>query len=328
MRVAVTGGGGFVGGAVVRQLLARGDEVVALVRDPARWTEAGRPGLTLVADDLHDPVAIAASLDGADALIHGAGSYRIGIAASERPAMEDANVGTATRTLGAALANRIPRVVYVSTVNVFGNTRGAVVDETYRRDPAAGFLSWYDETKWRAHVEVERRIADGAPIVIVMPSQVYGPGDHTPIGDQLAQAFAGTLPFVGLGGVGLGFVHVEDLARGILAALGRGAAGRSYVLGGDTVRIRDALRIAATAGGHRLPRLEIPDLPLRIGAAIFPNRGASFGLSPNLREIVSASIGVTYWATAARAAAEIGFDPRPLAVGLPAVLAETAGRPA
>jgi nucleoside-diphosphate-sugar epimerase len=328
MRVAVTGGGGFVGGAVVRQLLARGDEVVALVRDPARRTWPERPGLTLVADDLRDHSSIAASLDGADALIHGAGSYRVGISVSERPAMYDANVGTAVRTLDAAIASRVPRIVYVSTVNVFGNTRGTVVDETYRRDPAAGFLSWYDETKWRAHVEVERRIEDGAPAVIVMPSQVYGPGDHTPIGDQLAQAYAGTLPFVGLGGVGLGFVHVEDLARGILAALDRGAVGRSYVLGGDTVRIRDALRIAARAGGHRLPRLEIPDLPLRIGAFLFPNRGAWFGLSPNLREIVSASIGVTYWATSARAATELGFAPRSLAVGLPTVLAETAGRTA
>jgi len=328
MRVAVTGGGGFVGGAIVRQLLARGDEVVALVRDPGRWTGPERPGLSLVADDLRDPVAITASLEGADALIHGAGSYRIGIAASERPAMEDANVGTAVRTLDAAIAAKVPRIIYVSTVNVFGNTHGATVDETYRRDPDAGFLSWYDETKWRAHVEVERRIEDGAPAMIVMPSQVYGPGDHTPIGDQLAQAYAGTLPFVGLGGVGLGFVHVEDLARGVLAALDRGALGRSYVLGGDQVRIRDALRIAAKAGGHGLPRLEIPDLPLRIGAFIFPDRGAWFGLSPNLREIVSASIGVTYWATSARAASELGFDPRPLAVGLPAVLAETAGRPA
>lgn len=327
MRVAVTGGGGFVGGAVVRQLLARGDEVVALVRDPSRTDLADRPGLSLAVNDLRDTAAIATAITGVDALVHAAGSYRIGIAATERPAMEDANVGTAVRTLDAALAAGIPRVVYVSTVNVLGNTRGAIVDETYRRDPAAGFLSWYDETKWRAHVEVERRIADGAAALIVMPSQVYGRGDHSPIGGQLAQAYAGTLPFIGLGGVGLGFVHVEDLARGILAALDRGAVGRSYVLGGDNVRISDALRIAAKAGGHRLPRLVIPDLPLRIGAWFFPNRGAWFGLSPNLREITSAAVGVTYWATSARAAADLRFDPRPLAVGLPAVLAETAGPP-
>ena len=130
----------------------------------------------------------------------------------------------------------------------------------------------------------------------------------------------------GWAGWGSGSSTSTDLARGILAALDRGVTGRGYVLGGDTVRIRDALRIAAKAGGHRLPRLEIPDLPLRIGAFLFPDRGAWFGLSPNLREIVSASVGVTYWASAARAAAELGFDPRSLAVGLPAALAETAGR--
>ena len=80
--------------------------------------------------------------------------------------------------------------------------------------------------------------------------------------------------------------------------------------------------------GTDLPRLEVPDLPLRIGAFLVPNRGRVVGLSPNLREIVSASIGVTYWATSAKAATELGFGPRSLAVGLPDVLAETVGRPA
>jgi dihydroflavonol-4-reductase len=327
MRVAVTGGAGFIGRTVVRQLLDRGDGVVALSRDPVAFPVGPRPGLETVTSDLADVAAIGAAIDGVDAVIHAAGSYRVGIPASEKAAMEDANVGTTTRVLDAAIAGTTPRVVYISTVNVFGNTHGAVVDESYRRDPAAGFLSWYDETKWRAHAVAEDRISNGAPVVIVMPSQVYGPGDHTAIGGQLAQAYAGTLPFIGLGGTGIGFVHVDDLSRGILAALDRGTPGRSYVLGGDNVRIRDALRIAAKAGGHGLPRLEIPDLPLRIGAAIFPNRGAWFGLTPNLREIISVSVGVTYWATSARAGAELGFDPRPLASGLPSVLAETAGRP-
>ena len=55
--------------------------------------------------------------------------------------MWDANVGTTERVLDAAIAEHVRRIVYVSTVNVFGNTHGAVVDETYRRDLAAGFLS-------------------------------------------------------------------------------------------------------------------------------------------------------------------------------------------
>src|SRR5207344_2665906 len=108
--------------------------------------------------------------------------------------------------------------VYVSTVGIFGNTHGQVVDETYRRDLAEGFVSYYDETKYAAHVATETRIGAGAAIVIVQPSQVYGPGDYTAIGTQLRLAHDGGLQFVGLGGVGLGWVYVDDLAAGIVAA--------------------------------------------------------------------------------------------------------------
>ena len=114
-------------------------------------------------------------MHGADGLIHAAGSYRVGIPAAERPAMWDANVGTTKRVLDAAMRPASPRIVYVSTVNVFGNTHGRIVDETYRRDLAEGFLSWYDETKYRAHEAAEQRIAAGAPIVIVLPGRSTAP---------------------------------------------------------------------------------------------------------------------------------------------------------
>jgi nucleoside-diphosphate-sugar epimerase len=106
MRVVVTGGAGLVGRAVVRLLCERGDGVVALVRDPQRASFLADLGAELVASDLSDVGAITESLRGADALIHAAGSYRIGIPASERPAMWDANVGTTTRILDAVGGGR------------------------------------------------------------------------------------------------------------------------------------------------------------------------------------------------------------------------------
>ena len=182
---------------------------------------------------------------GADALIHAAGSYRIGVKPSERAAMRDANVGTTERVLDAAVEVSVPRIVYISTVNAFGDTKGQVVDETYRRDLADGFLSWYDETKFRAHEIAEARIAGGAPIVIVQPSQVYGPHDHTAASAQLGEAFAGRLAYTAFGSCGLGWVHVEDLSRGSLTALERGRAGEAYVLSGPRHRLGDAVAIAA-----------------------------------------------------------------------------------
>jgi dihydroflavonol-4-reductase len=311
-RIAVTGGAGFVGRAVVRVLRDRGDTVVALVRDPtkARQELAG-PGIELIASDLSDVEELVEGMRGVDAVIHIAGSYRIGIRKEERGAMWDANVGTTTRVLDAAEAAKVPRIVYVSTANVFGNTHGVLVDETYRRNLADGFLSWYDETKYGAHEVAEQRIAAGAPVVIVMPSQVYGPGDHTAVGEQMRLANEGRLRYRAADDVGLGFVHVDDLAAGIVAALDRGVAGQSYVLSGPVTTLHDAVDVAARIGGKTAPRLRIPSGLLRAMAPL----GRLIG-QPNLREVVSASTGVTYWASAAKAASELGFAPREIEQGL------------
>lgn len=311
MRVVVTGGAGFVGRAVVRKLRERGDTVVALVREPRRTQHLAELGAELVQDDLSDVARLAEVLRGADGVIHAAGSYRIGIPKSERGAMWDANVGTATRIFDAAEAAGTPRIVYVSTVDVFGDTHGKVVDETYRRDLAEGFRSWYDETKYGAHELAEQRIAGGAPIVIVMPSQVYGPGDHSGFGEQLQDAHAGRLRYRAVDDIRIGLVHADDLAVGIVAALDKGVAGQAYVLSGPSTTLADAIAIAARIGGHQSPRLRIPNGVLRALAPL----GTLVG-QPNLAEIVSASAGVTYLASSAKAVAELGFTARGIETGL------------
>jgi dihydroflavonol-4-reductase len=313
--VFVTGGSGFIGLRVAKQLRERGDEVVAVVRDPDSATELQAMGARLVRVDLGSDEAIRAAMSGSDAVIHLAGSYRIGIPASERPAMYEANVTLTQRVLDAAIALDIPRIVAISTVNAFGDTRGRVVDETFRRDPADGYTSYYDETKVLAHLATEARIEAGAPIVIVMPGTVYGRDDHSGIGFQLKSAFDGTAWFVALGGVGISPTYVDDVATGIMAALDRGRVGQSYVMAGKNTRLRDAMRLSARAGGHRLPRLNVPDAVLRFGARLAAGSGGVFGLPPNLNEIFRASAGVTYWASSAKAAAELGYGTRDLATG-------------
>jgi len=310
MPIVITGGAGFVGGAVARELLGRGDDVVAVVRDPAKAAALNEIGAELVADDLSDVGRLAEVLEGADSVIHAAGSYRVGIPKSERGAMWDANVGTTTRVLDAAEAAGTKRIVYVSTLNVYGNTHGVEVDETYHRNLGEGFLSWYDETKYGAHEVAEQRLAAGAPIVIVLPCQVYGPGDNSQGGEQLALANAGKLPYRILDDVGFGLVHVDDLAAGIVAALDRGQVGRTYNLSGPRTTLGDALALAATVGGQKPPGLRLPTGLLKAVAPI----GSLVG-QPNIRELISASSGVTYWATAARAEEELGFRPRSIEDG-------------
>jgi dihydroflavonol-4-reductase len=322
MRVVVTGGAGFIGRAVIKRLAERGDQVTALVRDPDRAKHIARAGVRLLPSDLSSTHALAAQMRGADALIHGAGSYRVGIKRSERAQMWDANVGVTERVLDAAIAEQVPRIVYVSTNNIYGNTRGELVDETFKRDLGQGFLSWYDETKYRAHEAALKRIGQGAPIVIVQPGQTYGPNDHSLASAQLEQAHAGKLRFVASADSGLAWVHVDDLAAAIVAALDKGRVGEGYSLAGDCKRLGESVAIAAKVGGRKPPRVAIPTGLLRLVAPLNDRLGGLPGLPDNLAETISAGDKVTYWARHDKAAAELGFSPRSLEQGI----ADTWGR--
>lgn len=319
MRIVATGATGFIGGVVVRQLRARGDDVVAIVRDPARANQLAVLGVDLRRGDLGQVDEIAKQLTGADVLLHMAGSYRIGIPPSERPAMLDANVGTTTRLLDAAARVGTPRIVYTSTANVLGNTHGLVVDESHVRDLAEGFFSYYDLTKYQAHELVAARIAGGAPVVIAMPGGAYGPGDHSEAGGQLALAHAGKLRYTALGDIGISWVYVDDVADGIVQILDHGRLGESYILSGPSLLLRDAIGAAAIAGHRRPPRLALPTGLLRLFIPVSRRFGAVGGLPANLAETIRAGDGVTYWARAAKAESELGFRARDLASGLHAM---------
>lgn len=320
MRVFLTGATGFIGGAVARQLRDAGHAVVALVRDPARAGALADLGVELVRGDLHSAEVIREAAAGADAAVHGAAIYKVGVLAREAEELRRTNVAGTEQVLDALIAAGVPRIVYVSTVGIFGNTGGAVVEEGH---PVAGapFGSVYEETKVAAHHAALRRIADGAPIVIVQPSAVYGPNDHSEIGDLLQRAASGKLPALPFGDMGVTMVHVDDVAAGIILAIDRGEVGESYVLSsGDHVRMKDLVAQAAGLGGKRPPRLAVPSGVLRALAPAGRLIGPVAGMPPNIRELLSASDGVTYWARPDKAARALGYQPRELAVGLPTAL--------
>jgi nucleoside-diphosphate-sugar epimerase len=324
MRVFVTGGTGFIGGEVVRQLRGRGDEVACLVRSPEKADRLRKLGCQLVAGDLGEETAIRMGMEGCDAVIHAAAVYEVGIPASERPAMREANVGGTERVLGAALQAQISKVVYVSTVGVFGNTHGQIVEESYEH-PAQEFTSAYEETKWEAHQVAKRLIAEGLPGVIVQPGGVYGPGDTSSIGQLLDQFLAGKMPLVPFPELGICLTHVEDIAGGILLALDRGEAGETYVISGPATTVREALAVVGAVTGRKAPQHALPTPLLKAMIPIGPLVGKVMGQPPNLRELISSADGVTFWASYEKAKRELGYEPRGLEEGLRAML-EAEGR--
>jgi len=319
MKVFLTGGTGFIGGALARALRERGDEVVALVRTPTKAAELERLGCTLVSGDLTDVAAIERGMQGVDAAIHGAAVYEVGIPASQRPAMEEANVRGTERVLGAAQRVEVPRVLYISTVGVFGNTRGQVLDED--GPLGSGDTSYYEQTKVEAHRIARRLQSAGLPLVIVQPGGVYGPDDHSQLGNVMRQFAGGKLPAKAFTGLGINFVHRDDVVQGILLALDKGRAGESYILGGEIGTMGGFIDTLARITGRRAPRMTMPSAVLRLSAPLGPVFAPMLGFPPNLRELISASDNVTYWARHDKAVRELGYAPRGLEAGLRDTLA-------
>jgi len=316
MRVFVTGGTGFIGGHVVRRLRERGDEVVALVRTPEKGVALEAEGCELVAGTLADKDVIRTAMEGCDAAIHGAAIYEVGVPDSQHRAMYEANVIGTENVLRAALEAGLGRVVYISTVAAFGNTRGQVVDEGYEH-PGTSFTSYYEETKVEAHRLAKRLIADeGLPCVIVQPGGVYGPDDHSALGQQMNQFLAGRMPLIAFPETGFNMVHVDDVAAGVLLALDEGGVGEAYVLGGQITTMRELIQTLARVSDKRPPKRALPTGLMKAMTPLGPLVGKVMNQGPNLRELITSADNVTFWAKHDKAVAELGYSPRGLEQGL------------
>lgn len=314
----MTGGTGFIGGEIVRQLRGRGDDVAGLVRTPAKAAKLTELGCEPVAGDLSDAAAIRAGVEGCDAVVHAAAMYEVGIPSSQRQPMREANVDGTENVLGAALEAKVPKVVYVSTVGI-GQTHGKTIDESYEA-PDGPFTSCYEETKWQAHQVAKRLIGEGLPCTIVQPGGVYGPGDTSSLGQMIDQFLSGKMPLIPFPDTGLCFAHVEDTAAGIVLALDKGRPGEAYFLSGPATTIRGAVETVAKVAGKKAPKRSIPTPLMKAMIPIGPLVGKMMGQPPNLRELISAADGCTFWASNEKARRELGYAPRGLEEGLRATL--------
>jgi nucleoside-diphosphate-sugar epimerase len=311
MKYLVTGATGFIGTPVVRLLVEKKHEVHALVRHPDQAQALADQGVILHTGDITDPATIKPAMQGMDGVFHLAGWYEVGT--RNQSMAEAVNVEGTRNVLNAMKELGIQRGVYTSTLGVLGDTHGQVVDETYRPEPPTE--SKYVQVKWRAHYEVaEPMIKAGLPLIIVQPGIVYGPGDHSVIGDSLRLWLRGLLPIIPPGG-GC-WAHVEDTAQGIVYAMEKGKPGETYMIGGPHQRMAEAMELASRITGKPLPPLRGSRGMMLAMAALQSFFGILIPFPPPFAgETLRASV-VTYWGSSAKAEKELGFKPRPLEEGL------------
>ena len=236
---------------MARQLRAAGHDVVAVVRTPANAADLAALGVDVRPGDVTDRESLRAPMAGADGVFHIAGWYKIGT--RDKSEGERINVLGTRNVLEVMRELGIPKGVYTSTLAVFSDTRGRLVDETYQY--TGKHLSEYDRTKWVAHYEVaEPMIARGLPLVIVQPGLVYGPGDTSSVRTTFVQYLKRRLPLLPAK-TAFSWAHVEDVARGHILAMERGAAGHAYIIAGPTHTLIAGMALAERITGVPAPRL-------------------------------------------------------------------------
>jgi len=313
MHYFVTGATGFIGGYLTSRLLAEGHLVTALVRTPEQARSLARYGVRPYIGDVLDKESVRRAMRRAEGVFHLAAYVRVGI--NDRRRAEAVNVTGTRHVLEVMRDFRVPKGVYTSSLAVNGDTKGRVVDESYRHE--GRLPSAYQRTKWAAHYEVALpMMRRGLPLVIALPGAVYGPGDHGDLAQAMAAHLRGRLP-VAPTRTAFCFAHVEDVATGLLAAMEQGTPGESYILGGPPHSLSEVLRRAGRLAGKHHGPLPVPWwglLPVAWGA-----QGLAFALPPlrGAAERLRLGAGTTQLGSDARARAELGFRPRSLEAGLP-----------
>jgi dihydroflavonol-4-reductase len=310
MKFFVTGATGFIGGHLVQKLIARGDQVTCLVRNPDKATNLTRLGATLVKGDVSDRVVMREAMRGVDGVFHIAALYKLGIAFKDQ--MVAANVEGTRHVLETALEVGVPKLVYTSTVGVFGNTHGKIVDETYRVEQP-GLKSEYERTKWAAHYEVTVPLQQkGAPLVIVQPGGVTGPGDTSPL-NMTYDFYLNRLPVMMGPQAGLTVAHVEDIVDGHLLAMEQGRSGESYILAGPSLTYKQMMEMWQSICGIPAPRVWLPGWTAGFSASLAGGLEKFLKLPMALSsEALNVLADSTFYATADKAKRELGWQPRPI----------------
>jgi dihydroflavonol-4-reductase len=307
MRTLVTGATGLVGNNVVRLLLEQGDAVRVLTRTSSDPRPLEGLDVERVEGDVRDAAAVERAVAGVDRAIHAAAVVHIGWTGLETA--RAVNVEGTRHVAGAARRHGV-RLVHVSTVDALGyRTRAEPADE--ETPPSNGVLYPYVVTKREAEQVVLDEVAQGLAATIVNPAFMLGPWDWKPSSGRMLLHVARQGPLVAPLG-GNNYCDVRDVAAGILAAAGRGQVGRRYILGGESWNYLEAWRIMAEVTGRRRPLLPIgPGVMLVAGwAGDLWTRASGRETDVNSAATRAACLPRNF--SSARAAAELGYRPRPL----------------
>ncbi|HEX2898133.1 MAG TPA: NAD-dependent epimerase/dehydratase family protein [Bacteroidia bacterium] len=251
--ILLTGGTGFLGQFIIRELLARGEKVRLLVRNPSKVQ--AQPGVELVEGDVLDTASLEVAFEGVDSVIHGAAV--VSFWPRRRQEMTRINVEGTANMVDFALEAKVKKFVHISSIAALGRISGAPkIDETSKwvKSP---LNSAYGRSKYLAELEVYRGVEEGLQAVICNPGVIVGPGHWDQGSPKLFGSVAKGLKFYNPGQTG--FVSVQDVARATVALLFSDLVdGERFVLVSENMLYKDLFGLVAKSLGVKGPSIVPP----------------------------------------------------------------------
>lgn len=318
MKIFVTGGTGFIGSYIVEMLLAEGNAVHLLARNPEK-VRISHNNLTVFKGDITDKKSIDVAIKDCRQVYHAAAYAKPW--AKNPEDFYTFNLHATKNILDAASEHNVEKMVFTSTAGTLGPSPAAEIP-VKENDPRLGkVLTEYEDSKIKAEELCRHYVAQkGMNIVIVNPPRVYGPGvvNESNGVTRLAKLYlAGKWRIIPGDGSGVGsYVHVADVARGHLLAMKKGHSGERYILGGENLSYNEFFEILGKVSGKRYSLVKLPYSFMLAAAQLFVLNQKISGRPPLLTPPWVKKYKSHWTLTSEKAERELGYTYRPLEIGL------------
>ena len=315
MKTLITGASGFVGSAVLRQLLKAGHEVRALVRTNSDLRNLADLSVELFQGDLTDPESLRQAVIGCETLFHVAADYRLWI--PDPDSMYKINVEGTQNLIRFAAEAGVNKIIYTSSVAALGfNADGTPANEETPVYPEK-IIGHYKRSKYLAEQQVLDLVEkEQLPIITFNPSTPLGPRDikPPPTGRLILDTLNGRMPaYVD---TGLNIAHVDDVATGHLLAYEHGNYGEKYILGGEDMTLKQILHEICDLAGLKPPRIRLPHNAI-MPIAWIAERWATISGKEPIATVDSVRMSKkNMYFSCNKAKEKLGYKPRPATAGL------------
>lgn len=306
MTVLVTGATGFIGEALTRRLLAEGQTVRVLARQPDKVARAGLAVQEIHQGDITDAAAIDRAVAGTELVYAIAGTFREPSLSDER--YREVNVGAVRGIMEAARRHGVRRVVHCSTVGIHGNVVGAPASEATPLRPDG----IYEVSKAEGDQLALSYAGQGLETVVIRPAPVYGPGD-TRLVKLFKLAGRDRVLLLGSGKPHYHMIYIDDLVEAFrLAGSKEGVSGQAFIIGGAEVpTLEEVVRRIGRITGHPQQQIvKLPAGPLLLAGDVCERLCRPFGINPPIyRRRIEFFVNNRAYDTT-KATTRLGFKPQ------------------